>query len=49
MHGLQWDYSFPRSPHGEKEKYSLRLFENKVLRRPKREEMARDWRRQHNE
>jgi hypothetical protein len=18
MHGLQWDYSFPRSPHGEK-------------------------------
>jgi len=17
MHGLQWDYSFPRSPHGE--------------------------------
>jgi hypothetical protein len=25
IHGLQWDYSFPRSPHGEA--YRLRLFE----------------------
>jgi hypothetical protein len=21
MHGLQWDYSFPRSPHGEYKNY----------------------------
>jgi hypothetical protein len=33
-------------------KYRLRLFENRVLRRicgPKREEVARGWRRLHNE
>jgi hypothetical protein len=22
MHGLQWDYSFPRSPHGERDQVS---------------------------
>jgi hypothetical protein len=34
------------------EKYRLRVYENRVLRRifgPKRKEVARDWRRLHNE
>jgi hypothetical protein len=23
MHGLQWDYSLPRSPHGESPRFTL--------------------------
>jgi hypothetical protein len=33
MHGLQWDYSFPRSPHGELKDYiHLKYIETKVTK-----------------
>jgi hypothetical protein len=29
MHGLQWDYSFPRSPHGDITIYQVGLLRRK--------------------
>jgi hypothetical protein len=32
MHGLQWDYSFPRSPHGDNIQYKvLKIYVIKIL------------------
>jgi len=30
MHGLKWDYSFPRSPHGEI-RYNTRIIYQRAL------------------
>jgi hypothetical protein len=34
MHGLQWDYSFPRSPHGENAGVVLQNMQDRFLPNP---------------